>query len=187
MSSKVRRQCSLYGLNLQLDNGGGSSQPCPPLDCLKRRQSDHTCHHPHRFNELATKSEKWNGKPRLKCVDGRHKPSKTPVDVVPWTCRSEGKRPIKQTGGQSNPHKWLASPEIWRVEKLETLPTGTKPRTSYHWSPGGERRSKGKHKTIFLERTGECHRQADERWNRFKGNVGCLRDGVERIWAFPSA
>ena len=30
------RQCSLYGLNLQLDNGGGSSHPCPPLDCLKR-------------------------------------------------------------------------------------------------------------------------------------------------------
>ena len=27
-------------------------------------------HHPHRFNELATKSEKWNGKPRLECVDG---------------------------------------------------------------------------------------------------------------------
>ena len=34
------------------------------MDCLKRQQSDHTCHHPHRFNELATKSEKWNGKPR---------------------------------------------------------------------------------------------------------------------------
>ena len=58
-------------------------------------QSDHTCHHPHRFNELATKSEKWNGKPRLECVDGRHPPSKTPVGVLPWTCRSEGKRPSR--------------------------------------------------------------------------------------------
>ena len=33
------RQCSLYGLNLQLDIGGGSSHPWPPLDCLKRGQS----------------------------------------------------------------------------------------------------------------------------------------------------
>ena len=54
------RQCSLYSLNLQLDNGGGSSHPCPPLDCLKRWQSNNTCRHPHRFNELATKSEKCN-------------------------------------------------------------------------------------------------------------------------------
>ena len=52
------RRCSLYSLNHQLDNGGGSSHPCPPLDCLKRWQSNNTCHHPHRFNELATKSEK---------------------------------------------------------------------------------------------------------------------------------
>ena len=40
-------ECSLDGLNLHLDNGGGSSHPCPPLDCLKRSRSDHTCHHPH--------------------------------------------------------------------------------------------------------------------------------------------
>ena len=32
---------------------------------------------------LATKSEKWNEKPRLERVDGRHPPSKTPVGVMP--------------------------------------------------------------------------------------------------------
>ena len=26
--------------------------------------------------------------------------------------------------------------------------------------------------TVFLERTREGHRQSDEHWNRFKGNVG---------------
>ena len=26
------------------------------------------------------------------------------------------------SGGQSNPHKWLASQKIWNIEKLETLP-----------------------------------------------------------------
>jgi len=45
-TSKARlhpwRQCGLYGLSLQLDNGGGSSHPCLPLECLKRWQSDHT-------------------------------------------------------------------------------------------------------------------------------------------------
>ena len=45
------RQCSLYGLNLQLDNGVGSSHSCPPLDCPKRWQSNHTGHPPHRFNK----------------------------------------------------------------------------------------------------------------------------------------
>ena len=35
------------------------------LDCLKRWQSDHTSHHPHRLNELATKSQMWNEKPAI--------------------------------------------------------------------------------------------------------------------------
>ena len=49
------------------------------------------CHHPHRFNELATRSEMWNGNPRLECVNGWHPPSKTTMGVLPLTCRSEGK------------------------------------------------------------------------------------------------
>jgi len=80
------RQCSLYGRNHHFANRGGSSHPCPLLDCLKRWQSEHTYHHPHRFNELAIKNiknEEWNGKPRLKCTNGWHPPSKTPVDVLP--------------------------------------------------------------------------------------------------------
>ena len=47
-------------------------------------------------------------------------------------------------GGHSNPRKWLASGKILNVEKLETLPAGTKPRTSHHRSPGGERRGNRK-------------------------------------------
>ena len=34
------------------------------------------------------------------------------------------------------------SRKIWSVEDLETLPAGSKPRTSHHRSPGGERRRK---------------------------------------------
>ena len=31
----------------------------------------------------------------VECVNGRHPHSKTPVGVLPWTCRSEGKRPSR--------------------------------------------------------------------------------------------
>ena len=118
-----------------------------------------------RFNELVTKSEKWNGK-------SRHPPSKTPVGVLPWTCWSEGKWPSRQTGGQRNHYKWLASKKIWCIEKLKTLPAGTKPRMSHHWSLGGERRGKRKREMIFFKRMREGHHQSDEEWNRFKGYSG---------------
>ena len=49
-----------------------------------------------------------NGKPRLQCVDGRHPSSDIPAGVLPLTCQSEWKQLSRQTGGQSNPHKWLA-------------------------------------------------------------------------------
>ena len=32
---------------------------------------------------------------QTECVDGRHPPSTAPVGVLPWTCRSEGKRPSR--------------------------------------------------------------------------------------------
>ena len=49
---------------------------------------------------------------------------------------------------------------------------GTKPRTSHHRFPGGERRGKRRRSTIFLERTREGHGQSDEHLNCFIGNVG---------------
>ena len=74
--------------------------------------------------------------------------------------------------GKATLHKWLASRKISSVDKLQTLPAGTKPMTSHRRSPGGERRGKRKRSTIFLERPREGHRQSDEHWSRFKGNVG---------------
>ena len=68
------RQCSLYGLNLQLDNGCGSSHPCPLLDCLRSWRSDHIIMPSSSQIHWACykKWKKWNGKPRLECVHGRH-------------------------------------------------------------------------------------------------------------------
>ena len=68
ISYQPRRQCSLYCLNLQLNNGGGSNHT-RLLDCLKL---DHTCHDRHRFTALATNTENWNGKPTLACISVSH-------------------------------------------------------------------------------------------------------------------
>ena len=56
--------------------------------------------------------------------------------------------------------------------KLQTLPVGTKPMASHHWSPGKKGCSKRKCQMIFLEMTSEGYCQSDEHWNHFKGNVG---------------
>ena len=77
-----------------------------------------------------------------------------------------------QVNLSSKPHKQLDSQKIWNVEELETLPAGTKPRTSHHQSPRAERHRKRKHETIFFERTREGHCQSDEHWNHFKVNAG---------------
>ena len=78
----------------------------------------------------------------------------------------------------------------WRakVEELETLPAGTKPGTSHHRSPGGERRGrrlprrsslKGREKAIVNQTNIETVSKATS------GKL--LRDGVERIWGFARA
>ena len=92
-------------------------------------------------------------------VNVQQSPLKIPVDVLPWTFWSEGKWPSRQTGRQSNDHKWFALRKIWCVEKLETHTqsyahqttdcleawnTHTKLRTPDHWLPGGERYGKEK-------------------------------------------
>ena len=40
----------------------------------------------------------------------------------------------------------------------------------------GERRGKSKHQTLYPERMRKGHRQSDEHWNCFKGNVGDISE-----------
>ena len=72
----------------------------------------------------------------------------------------------------------LASRKIWSVEKLETLPAGTKHRLEERGvETGSVRRSSLKGRETAID-TGTVS----------KATLGkLLRDGVERIWAFPSA
>ena len=43
--------------------------------------------------------------------------------------------------------------------------------TSRHRSPGAERRRERKRSMVFLEMTGEGHRQSDQHWIYFRGNT----------------
>ena len=117
------RLCSLYSWNFQLDNGGGSCRPC---------------HHPCRFNEFAAKSEMWKEKPRLMCLV--NVASENPCGCIAPEML-EWREMTKQIDWWAKEPTRVAccSQKIWSVEELETLPTGTKPRTSRHWLPGGER------------------------------------------------
>ena len=49
------------------------------------------------------------------------------IFINPLSSQSTKRKwPSRLIGGQSNPHKWLASQKIWSVEKLETLAVGIK-------------------------------------------------------------
>ena len=146
------RQCSLYGLNLQLDSGCGSSHPCLLLDCPKRRELDH---HPHRFSELATKSGMGNPDWNVSVVDSHLR--KLLWLYCPRHARVKGNDQADRLAGKAS----HASRKIWSVEELETLPAGTKPRTSHHQSPGREV-WKEEALDIFLEWTWESHCQSNK-------------------------
>ena len=135
------------------------------------------CRHPHRFNELATKSEQWHAKHRLACFNVWH-PSLKTVDVLPWTCktRSEGKWLSRQTSRQSNHHKWLAS---WKIHSMQAQSQG------HHTTDRLEERGVERVRlTIFTERTRKVHHQSDRQRNRFKDKAGKLPMGWQTYGLF---
>jgi len=76
---------------------------------------------------------------------------------------------------------WLAPQKTLSVEELETLLADTKPRKSYHQSPGRERLMtilKGQERAIFSQTNTRTVSKA------MLGNL--KRDGVEHSRAFPS-
>ena len=141
----------------------------------------HICHHPHRFNELDTKSGKRNREPRLECVNGRHHRRKLWV-YCPGHAGVKGMTADRLAGKVTLTSGLL----LGRSEVLRSL-------SHYLWA-----QSQGYHaidrleeigvERGFIGRTRESRCQSDEHWNRFKGDVGETfeRDGVEHIWAFPS-
>ena len=81
--------------NLQLDNGSRSSHHA--LRWIASRGDSQTTHVIILTDSMSLLQKVKSGIAGISGpdwnVDGRHPPSKTPVGVLPWTCRSEGKRP----------------------------------------------------------------------------------------------
>ena len=125
-----------------------------PSTGLPQEVIDHTYQHPHRFNELATKSGMGSSGWNVPMAD-------THLWKYLWVyCPGHAgvmgnNQADRLTGRQNNPHKWLASQKIWSVEKFQTLPVGT------NWQ------SQGHHITDRLEERGL--ERGSARWSSLEG------------------
>ena len=163
-----------------------------PSAGLPQAVTDHTCHPPHRFNELATKSKRWNGKPSLERVNGRHSSSETPVGVLLFTCQSKLYREMTERLDLQTKHATITSGlRLGRSKVLRSL---------RHYLRA---QSQGNHTIDRLEERGVERGSAGQFSSKrrlraivnqtkigtaSKATLGNLpRDGVERIWAFPRA
>ena len=90
-----------------------------------------------------------------------------------WEMHRSSLRPLKDWRTKCH-RKLLASRKVWNVQELEKWPAGTVPGTSHHGSAGGEGHRKGKHSTIFVERTTKSHRQSDQHFTVWKATRGNL-------------
>ena len=83
----------------------------------------------------------------------------------------ESRKMTEQTDWrEKQPSQVACISEDLNDEELETLPAGTKRRTSHHWSPGGRRCRERQRSTIFLEKTRDGHCQSDQQRNYLTGN-----------------
>ena len=97
-----------------------------------------------------------------------HMPS---FSQIQWACHKK----VRSAMGNPDWHVCMSNIHLrkldmlpWKSVVLRAWETGTKPRTSHHWSSWGERYRKRKRLTIFFERMRKGHCQSGEHWNCFK-------------------
>ena len=83
---------------------------------------------------LLQKSETWKGKPRLECVDGQHHLRKLLWVFCPGHAGVKGNDRADRLMGKGTHMSGVLLLEDPKCKELETLFTGTKPRTSHHQS-----------------------------------------------------
>lgn len=106
-------------------------------------------------------------------------------DICGCTVCIQGKWPSRQTDNHSNYCKF-ASQKFWSAEELLTLPVGTKPWTSHHPLPGGDRHRK--------EALDDLPSKDGTRSSSTRSTLELLQrqhskfliNGTERIWAFSN-
>ena len=162
-------------LNLQLDNGGGSSHPYPPLVCLKRWQSDHSAVILADSVSLLQKVRSNNGKPRLEYMSvvslflskllWMYCPGHAGVKGNDWADRLAGKASII-----SGLH--LRRSEVLKSWKHYLLAHSAKDITRWiAWRREAWKEEAVLHGLPWILKGQEGHHQSDEHWNCFKGNV----------------
>jgi len=81
------------------------------------------------------------------------------------------------SGLQSNHHTWFVTRKVRNVEELETLPAGTKPRTSHYQSLEERGMERGSARQSSLKGRERAIVRPTNIGNHFKGNV---REASER-------
>ena len=149
----------------------------------------HACHHSHRLNELATNNEKWNGKPRLDYVKWSTSTSEnscgcTALDMPEWREITEqtdwwAKQPSEFACFSEDLKCWAASDTTCVHKAKGITPLITWRREAWKEESVSRSSLKGRERAIVNQTNiGTVS----------KAMLGMLvRDGVDRIWAFPSA
>ena len=127
------------------------------------------CHHLQKFRELATKSENWNGNPRLECVKCFTSTFGTPVGVLPWTCRSEGSI-SKQPDWRAKPPPQVPLLRLGRSEVLRSLRHYLRAQSQVHHTidrleERGQERGNARRSSLK-------GREKAKHWKYFKSKVG---------------
>ena len=177
------RQCSLYGLNLQLDK---EVEAVTHALVWIASKGDSRTKHAIILTDSVSLIQKV--KARLECVSGRRPPSKTPLSVLPWTSRNEREYRADRLAGNATLTSGLL---LGRSEVLRSL---------RHYLRA---QSQGRHTINRLEE--RIVERGSARQSSLKGRERAivnqtdiatvskatlrklLREGMEDIWAFPSA
>ena len=110
------------------------------------------------MDSLKTRSENWNGEPTLTYVNVPYPPSKTPVDVLPWTCLGEG---TDRAGKLAVKATITSGLRLARSEVMRSFRHYQRAQSQRYHIFDPLRRRKRKHPTIFLERRGKGHLESD--------------------------
>ena len=154
-----------------------------------QRDADYTCRHSHRLNEPPAKGGVWNGLPRLAHSHAQSSATKTSVDLLSWARRvSENER----AGRLASTADITSGLQLGRAEVLRGLRNFLNTDKPEHHiidrlKERGVEKGSSRHSTLQA-RERSVFNQTNNIGTVSRATLGrLLRDGAERVWAFPSA
>ena len=160
---------------------------CSPLDCLERWQLDQACQRPHRINRLTTKTESWNGRPRLASVNARQSCTfENSCGCTSYPAHA-GVKGIDLANKLSGKAATISNLRLRRSEVLRSLKhymwaQSQGHRTIDHQEKRSVERGSARQSSLKGMREGRC--QSDKLWNRFRGNAGETSEGQGAAYTY---